>query len=114
MALVIPLDELRSSPTASLFEGSRHAEGVEISCFVVDTTPGRGPLLHTHPYPEVFVVLEGEATFTVGDEEVVVTGGNVAIAPGETPHKFINSGDGPLKMVNIHQSGEVVQTDLEG
>ncbi|MFL5867871.1 MAG: cupin domain-containing protein [Thermoleophilaceae bacterium] len=113
MALVIPLEELRSSPTACLFEGEKHADGVPVSCFVLETTPGRGPALHIHPYPEVFVVQEGEATFTAGDEELIVTGGNVVVVPGETPHKFTNTGDRPLRMVTIHASGELIQTDLD-
>jgi mannose-6-phosphate isomerase-like protein (cupin superfamily) len=33
--------------------------------------------------------------------------------PPETPHKFVNSGDGLLRMVNIHENGELVQTDLD-
>src|SRR5918998_498151 len=113
MATVIPFEEMRSSPTASLFEGDKHGEGVPISSFIVATDPGRGPALHTHPYAEVFVVLEGQATFTSAHEEVTVAGGNVVVVPPEAPHKFVNSGSGTLRMVNIHPNGTVVQTDLE-
>ncbi len=35
------------------------------------------------------------------------------MVPPEAPHKFVNSGDGTLRMVNIHPNGTVVQTDLE-
>ncbi len=113
MTLVLPIADLRSSPTASLFEGRRHADDVEVSCFVVATPPGRGPRLHKHPYPEVFVVQEGEATFTAGDEEALVTGGHIVVVPADTPHRFVNSGDELLRMVTIHQNGELVQTDLD-
>ena len=58
----------RVSPTACLFEGEDH--GIGISAFVVDSTPGLGPSLHVHPYAEVFLVHEGEATFSVAGDQV--------------------------------------------
>ena len=112
MAVVLALDELRTSPTQALFEGHRHGD-VEISCFITATPPGDGLPLHVHPYPEVHVVQDGEATFTVGDEEVVVTGGNVVVVPPETPHRFRNTGDRSLRQVSIHPSGVVQETWLE-
>jgi mannose-6-phosphate isomerase-like protein (cupin superfamily) len=113
VALIVPLEELRSSPTAALFEGDKHGDGVPVSSFIVSTPPGKGPSLHTHPYGEVFVVLEGEATFTAGDEEVTVAGGNVVVVPPEAPHKFVNSGEDTLRMVTIHANGTMIQTDLD-
>jgi len=113
MASVHAIADLASSPTAALFEGRKHAN-VDVSCFIVSSTlRGRGPSLHTHPYAEVFVVLDGEATFTAGDEEVVITGVHVVVVPPETPHKFVNTGDELLRMVTIHANGELIQTDLE-
>ena len=108
MALVIPFADLQIGPTTSLFEGARHGD-VEASCFITATPPGGGPSLHVHPYAEVFVVLDGEARYTAGDEEVDVTGGHVVVVPPETPHKFVNTGDRPLRQVNIHPHREVVQ-----
>ena len=78
--------------------------GAGVCVIVVDDAPGRGPALHRHPYEEVFVVLEGEADFTLGDERRVVRGGEVVVAPAGQPHGFTNSGDGQLRMVNIHVS----------
>jgi mannose-6-phosphate isomerase-like protein (cupin superfamily) len=75
-----------------------------ICVIVVEAAPGDGPALHRHPYEEVFVVQEGEATFTLGDEQRVVRGGEVVVAPPGVPHRFVNSGDGPLKQVDIHVS----------
>jgi mannose-6-phosphate isomerase-like protein (cupin superfamily) len=111
MPIVRPLADLRTSPTAALFEGRKQA-GVEVSFFVTDHPPGGGPRLHKHPYPEVFVVQEGEATFTVDTEELLVTAGNVVVVPPDTPHRFENTGDGPLRQVSIHASGELIQVEL--
>jgi mannose-6-phosphate isomerase-like protein (cupin superfamily) len=104
---VIPIEELRRSPTAALFQGD---DEVEISVFVTEYDRGGGPSLHLHPYPEVFVVETGTAVFTVGDDELTVGGGNVVVVPAETPHRFKGAGD---DMLGIHPSGTVRQTDLE-
>ncbi len=110
MTKVIGLAELVVSPTAALFEGH---DDVPVSMFVTTPPPGRGPVLHTHPYAEVFLVEEGVATFTAGEEEIVVEAGNVVTVPPETPHRFENSGDGALRVVSVHPSPRVEQTDLE-
>ena len=67
MTRVIDKDELPCGKVAHKFEGHRYGE-VGVSCFLVDCPPGSGAVLHTHPYEEVFVTLEGQATFTVGEE----------------------------------------------
>ena len=66
--------------------------------------PGRGPELHRHPYEEVFLILEGEATFTLGDETRVARAGEFLIAPPGVPHAFKNTGSGPLRSVDVHAS----------
>jgi quercetin dioxygenase-like cupin family protein len=35
-----------------------------VSFILIDAPPGSGPKLHKHPHEEVFVVQEGEVTFT--------------------------------------------------
>jgi quercetin dioxygenase-like cupin family protein len=112
MATVIGLDDLRSSHMSSQFEGHRHG-GADLSFFVTNAPPGAGPKLHTHPYTEVFIVQEGEATFTAGEKEIVVTGGNVVVVPPETPHRFENTGADLLRQVSIHDAGEMQTTWLE-
>jgi mannose-6-phosphate isomerase-like protein (cupin superfamily) len=83
-------------------EGAEHGAGVSI--ILVDAAPGRGPALHKHMYEEVFIVQEGHATFTAGDEERKVSAGEIVIVPPNTPHRFVNSGDAPLRQVAIHVS----------
>ena len=111
MTLVLHLDHIRRSPTAALFEGHRHG-GVDVSIFVTAYPNGHGPDLHLHPYPEVFVVQDGTATFTVGDEEIAVEKGHIVVVPPETPHGFKNRADETLRVVSVHPNGEVLQTDL--
>ena len=95
-----------------LFQGGEHGD-VPISFFWVQAPPGGGPKLHKHPYTEIFVVLEGRATFIVGDHTIEVDGGNIVIGPAGVAHKFTNSGEDTLKQVTIHPSKEVIIEWLE-
>ena len=113
MVTVINTEELRQGGKTPVFEGYQHGD-VPVSFFLVDAPPGGGPRLHRHPYAEVFVVQEGCAVFTVGGETHEVTGSHVVIVPPGLPHKFVNSGDGPLRMVNMHPTGQIVTEWLEG
>jgi mannose-6-phosphate isomerase-like protein (cupin superfamily) len=89
-------------PENELIGGDHGGAGV---CVIfVDNQPGRGPALHKHPYEEVFITLEGEATFIVDGEEIVATPEEVVIVPRDTPHGFTNSGEGRLRQINIHVS----------
>jgi mannose-6-phosphate isomerase-like protein (cupin superfamily) len=36
------------------------------------------------------------------------------VAPAGVPHKFVNSGTGPLRQVDIHPSGRILQEDIVG
>jgi mannose-6-phosphate isomerase-like protein (cupin superfamily) len=86
------------------FEAAGEDIGARVSVIAVHAAPGAGPRLHRHPYEEVFVVLEGEATFTLGTERRIVRGGEVVVAPAGVPHAFTNSGATPLKPVDVHVS----------
>ena len=59
------------------FELTGEEIGAGVSVIVVDAAPGEGPRLHRHRYREVFVVLEGEATFTLGADQRVARAGEV-------------------------------------
>jgi len=100
------------------FEGMSHEfvgeeYGAPISMYFVNAAPGRGPVLHTHPYVETIIVQEGHGRITVGDQEREVTAGDIVVVPRETPHRFVNSGTTPLRQIDIHASARFIQTDLE-
>jgi mannose-6-phosphate isomerase-like protein (cupin superfamily) len=108
---VISKDGLPISDGSHELEGREH--GVGASLIFVDAPPGAGPALHKHAYEEIFVILEGEAKFTLGDEERTVHGGEIVIAPPETPHAFVNSGTGRLRQIDIHVSPRFVTDWLD-
>jgi mannose-6-phosphate isomerase-like protein (cupin superfamily) len=75
--------------------------------------PGTGPMLHVHPYDEVFVIQQGRARFFVGDQVVDAEAGEVVLGPAALPHRFINLGPGRLQTLDIHLSPRWIQTNLE-
>jgi mannose-6-phosphate isomerase-like protein (cupin superfamily) len=75
--------------------------------------PGDSVRLHKHPYKEVFIIQEGVSTFTVGSETLEAQAGQIIIAPANVPHKFVNSGSGRLKQIDIHVSKKIVTEWLE-
>jgi mannose-6-phosphate isomerase-like protein (cupin superfamily) len=83
--------------------GADHG-GAGVCVIFVDQPPGGGPAQHRHPYEEVFITLEGEATFLVNGEEIVAGPNEVVIVPPDMPHGFTNSGQDRLRQINIHVS----------
>lgn len=62
--------------------------------------PGGGPPPHIHSREEEsFYILEGEITFTVGDETIVATQGTFANMPVGSLHSFKNNTDKTARMV---------------
>jgi len=102
-------DPARGEETGE-FQGYCYEAGM--SFIVVNAPPGGGPKLHRHPYEEVFMVQEGNATFTAGEETIEVSGGQVVV-PAGVPHKFVNSGTGRLRQLDIHASDRFVTEWLE-
>ena len=108
---VFDLEDMQFSPTAWLFEGGPRA-GAGVSMFIVRTPPGKGVDLHTHPYHETFVLLEGQGRWTAGEEVVELRPNQMLVVPPQTPHGFRNTGDGPLLLVSVHEAGALDQTFL--
>ena len=107
----LDLEDIRLGPTTWLFEGGPRA-GVGISMFIVRTRPGISVELHTHPYPETFLLLEGRGRWTAGEQVVELQPCQMLVVPPETPHGFRNVGPEPLLLVTVHESEAVEQTFL--
>ena len=86
--------------TGGEFEGEPHDS--EVSFFVVDNEPGRGPGLHRHPYSETFVVQAGRGRFHLDGEEIEASAGDVVVVKPGQVHGFKAIGDERLQMVGIH------------
>ena len=111
MTQSLKIADLPGSERARRFEGKEH--DATASFFVNTHAPGEGPVLHVHPYEEIFILLDGQATFRRGDEQVAAQAGEIVIVPPNTPHGFTNTGDERLLFVSIHPAPEMQQENLE-
>lgn len=104
--------DLQRDGTNYEFEGYLHGD-TPVSFIWVDLPPGGGPRLHKHTYGEIFIIQEGRGTYTVDTTTLDAHAGQVVIVPADTPHKFVNSGDGPLRQIDIHLSPHIKTEWLE-
>ena len=97
--------DLATETTTQTFNGHEH--GVGASFMLVHMAPGRGPSLHRHAYPEVFILQDGEATFTVDGSEYVARGGQVVVVPAGAAHRFRNTGEVTLELTSVQPVAEM-------
>jgi len=103
MATVVSRQTLIDTEGDLTFRGQRYG-AANVSYILVEAGPGDGPRLHRHTYDEVFIVLEGSVTFTVGD---------TVVGPANVPHRFVNNGPGVLRQIDIHATGNILTEWLE-
>lgn len=62
-----------------------------------------GPLLHRHRHlHDMFYVLDGSLSVTVGDETLELEAGSFACLPPGTPHTFANTSGQPVRFLNFN------------
>lgn len=94
-------------------EGRRIGVGATVLFYATDVG-GDGPKPHVHPYAEIFVVREGRARFTIGEETIEAEAGDVLVGPAHVPHAFVNLGPGRLETTDVHLSDRWIQVNLDG
>jgi mannose-6-phosphate isomerase-like protein (cupin superfamily) len=111
--LLTAATDLASGATAERFDGAAHGDGIALSFFLNHTPTGRGAEAHRHPYAEVFVIRDGEATFVVDGAEIAAHGGQVVVVPPGATHAFRNTGEETLEMTSLHPAAEMVTEWIE-
>jgi mannose-6-phosphate isomerase-like protein (cupin superfamily) len=106
----MPVITTSQLPTGVLM-GADH--GATISLIIDHSDPGQGPRLHSHPYDETWVVIDGNLTFHDGEERLHAGPGDVVIVAPGAPHKFVNDGPGRAHLVCIHANPTMVTAWLE-
>lgn len=67
----------------------------------VEAAPGDVEDEHTHSTDEVVFVLEGDATYFLGDRQArIVRAGQVVRIPAGVPHRYENRSDAPFRAVS--------------
>ena len=83
-----------------------------LSFIITETQPGGGPPLHVHECEEAHVLLEGTATYVLGDQKFTVKGPYVVKIPAGVPHTFVNAGDHPLRLIGVLPAGRIVWKEV--
>ena len=100
-ARLVSFETLSTTGAGVRFEGADH--GAEVSVIVVRMAAGDQPTMrHRHPYPEVWIVEQGEATFDVGERSIIAPARHIVVAPPHVPHRFRNTGSTDLHLVSVH------------
>ena len=74
--------------------------------------PGERVLDHTHPCEEILHFISGEATVRVGDEHVLVSGGDSVHIPTGILHGFTNTGTTELHLYVIFPAPKFAPTKI--
>ncbi len=77
---------------ATMLLDSRELKGMLFFAWAM-LKPGKTLEAHTDPYEEVYYLLHGEGTMTVGDEQQKVSAGDAIWLPHGIPHSLVNDGD---------------------
>jgi len=80
---------------------TKEAKNIEA---VYDTSlePGKGTELHFHPdLEEIYYVLSGYGTMTIGDEKQEISRNDVVYIPKLAPHTLLNSGNVPMRFITL-------------
>ena len=82
---------------------ARTADTPRFTFGIIEIVRGRELEAHVHAdEDDAFYILEGEMTFTFGDEEAKAPPGTFVLVPPGVEHGFRNDGDEPVRMFNIH------------
>lgn len=84
-------------------------EVVAEDCVVVyfELDPGKRLGTHTDSAEEILLVVDGEVTVTVGEDEGTVAAGELAVVPQAEPHDVNNPHDNPAAVIGFFPEDEV-------
>jgi len=82
---------------------ARTADTPRFTFAIIEIAVGRHLEEHVHDAEDdAFYIVQGEMTFTFGDEEIAAPPGTFVLAPPGVAHGFRNDGEIPVRMLNLH------------
>ena len=100
------------------FKGSSHhfvgADNgdVNVSVFLFNGKPGRGPGPHRHPYDEIQFIREGRGLYNVNGNAFEAGAGDILVIKAGEVHSFKAIGHAPLVQLDVHLSSRFIQENL--
>jgi HTH-type transcriptional repressor of puuD len=84
--------------------------GNKVTTGITEFPAGAGIPLHTHNVEESVFVLEGLATAVIGEDSFDLEPGDATWAPAGVPHRFVNQGEGPMRIHWVYGGRDVTRT----
>jgi quercetin dioxygenase-like cupin family protein len=75
---------------------ARMVEGDRITMAIVELDPGAVVPQHSHDNEQLGLVIEGDVTFTLGEEKKLLGPGGTWRILGDTPHEVVAGADGAI------------------
>ena len=91
-----------------LFGG--HTDGAKFATGMTRFPPGAAIVLHSHNVDESVTVIEGSGRAEIDGEEFDVDTYSTSYVPAGVNHRFINTGDAPMRIFWIYAGTEVTRT----
>ena len=104
-------DDLPFIGSSHQFIGADQGD-VNISAFLLEAEPGKGPRPHRHPYDEVQFVRAGRGRWTVNGREFEAGAGDILVIKAGEVHSFIVIGDVNMEQLSVHLSPHFIQENL--
>jgi mannose-6-phosphate isomerase-like protein (cupin superfamily) len=79
--------------------GAERTDGSFSVCEVTEPPGSAAPLHVHHGEAEAFYILQGTIELTCGDQTATVTAGDFVYAPRGVPHKYVVTGQEPVRML---------------
>jgi len=92
------------------YVGKWNSQVNSVTTGVTAFAPGTAIPLHTHNVEESVLVIEGEATAVIGEEEFELNLGDATWVPADLPHRFINRGAGRMRIYWVYGGRDVTRT----
>jgi HTH-type transcriptional repressor of puuD len=92
------------------YVGKWNTAGNHVTTGMTEFPPGAGIPLHTHNVEESVLILEGEATAVIDKDEFGLGAGDATWVPADVPHRFVNRGDGPMRIYWVYGGRDVTRT----
>ena len=102
----VQTSKLESGAWYRLLDGAEYGFG-DVSIIITEDPPnatGGADQKHRHPHISTLVITEGQGRFTIGDETIDASAGDAVVVPAHAWHSYVNTGDGALRVVGIHDS----------
>ena len=74
-------------------------DAAEAQVIHIELKPGEALVRHITPVDVFFYVLEGTGTVEIGDETARVGADTLVESPAGIPHRWVNDGDGPFRVL---------------